>query len=202
MMTASTKLMTGLMVASVICLLAMDFAEARRGGGGGRGHSMSRGGPAASGSFNRSRARPSGGSSMRHSSRDMNRNRNRDVNRDMNRDINRDVNRNTDRQIDQDRVDQRQDNRQDRLDQRQDNVDQRQEFRQDAYNDRKEYYDNRNEWYEDRWRSGAYLSVTSWNRMNCSYTTVRVDSITYYDCNGVRYERVYRGTQVTYIVVN
>mgnify|MGYP001818636129 CR=1 FL=1 len=202
MRAASTKLMTGLMVASVVCLLAMDFAEARRGGGGGRGHSMSRGGPAASGSFNRSRARPSGGSSMSSRDRSTNRNVNRDMNRATNRDVNRDVKRDTDRQVDQDRLDQRQDNRQDRFDQRQDNIDQRQDFRKDAYDDRKEYYDNRNEWYEDRWRAGAYLSVSSWNRMNCSYTTVRVDSITYYDCNGVRYERVYRGTSVTYIVVN
>lgn len=38
--------------------------------------------------------------------------------------------------------------------------------------------------------------------MNCAYTTVVVGGITYYDCNGVRYERVYRGSEVTYIIVN
>ena len=29
-----------------------------------------------------------------------------------------------------------------------------------------------------------------------------VNSITYYDCNGVRYERVYRSGQTVYIIVN
>jgi hypothetical protein len=38
--------------------------------------------------------------------------------------------------------------------------------------------------------------------MSCRYTTVIVNGITYYDCNNVRYERVYRGSEVTFIIVN
>ena len=191
--------LTGLMIASVICFLAMDFAEARRGGGGGRG--MMRGGPAASGSFNRSRVRP-----QRSVSR-------QNVNRgNMNRDNMNRGNINQGQGNRQDRFDQRQENRQERFDQRQENIDERQDFREEVYKDRKDYYEDRQDWYEDRWRVGAFLTVSSWNRMGCSYTTVLVNGITYYDCNGVRYERVFgatvvledaeSGTQVTYIIVN
>jgi len=186
--------LTGLMIASVICFLAIDFAEARRGGGGGRG--MMRGGPAASGSFNRSRVQP-----QRSRSR-QNMNRGNVDRGNMNRgNVNRD-NMNQRQGNRQDNLDQRQENRQDRFDQRQENVDERQDFREDVYKDRKDYYEDRQDWYEDRWRAGAFLTVTSWNRMGCSYTTVLVDGVTYYDCNGVRYERVLRGTEVTYIIVS
>ncbi|MGB5623538.1 MAG: hypothetical protein WBN65_13680 [Gammaproteobacteria bacterium] len=182
------KLLTSLMVTSLVCFLALDFAEARRGGGGGGGRGMSRGGPAASGSFQRSRVQP-----QRRSS---NRNMNRDVSRQQ-RPANQDRQNNR-----QDNLDQRQDNRQDRFDQRQDNLDERQDNREKVYDDRKEYYDDRNEWYEDRWRAGAYLTVASWNRMGCRYNMVVVNGITYYDCDGTRYEQVYRGGQTVYIVVN
>lgn len=56
------KIVVAMAITSVFCLVLMDFADARRGGFGGRG--MSRGGPAASGSFNRSRARPQRGYSQ------------------------------------------------------------------------------------------------------------------------------------------
>ena len=228
-----------LAVAAVVCLLAADFAEARRGGRGGGGHRMSRGGPAASGSFNRSRARPG----MDRSRSGMNRGTNRDLGRDTRRTMPRDrdpgtgltrpgtldpgtsrprpgdgdpgtgLTRPGDREpgsgltrpgdpgdgtrpaIDPDRADERQDNRQDRVDQRQDN-------RQDYYGDRNEYYSDRNEWYEDRWRAGAYISVVSWNSMSCGYSTVIIDAVTYYVCDGIRYERVYRGSEVIFIAVN
>jgi hypothetical protein len=186
MKTHYSKLLTSLLGASLLCLLVIDFAEAqRRGGGGGHrggGHSMSRGGPASSGSYQRSRVQPSSTPTRQSADR-----------------------RNTHQNQRPDYSDQRQDNvdrRQDNVDNRQDNVSKGQDNRKEYKNDRKEYYDNRNEWYEDRWRRGAYLSVASWNRMNCRYTTSIVSGVTYYNCNGVRYERVYRGTQVTYIIVN
>ncbi len=193
MSTTHGKLLTGLMVTSLVFFLALDFAEARRGGGGGGGRGMSRGGPAASGSFQRSRVQP-----QRRSS---NRNMNRDVSRQQ-RPANQDRVRPNQGNVNQDRLDQGQDNRQDRFDQRQDNLDERQDNRKKVYDDRKEYYNDRNEWYEDRWRAGAYLSVASWNRMNCRYNMTVVNGITYYDCDGRRYEQVYRGGQTVYIIVN
>lgn len=193
MRTINSNMITGLLVASLVCFLAMDFAEARRGGGGGGGRGMSRGGPAASGSFQRSRVQPQRRTSQRTTNR---------ATKPQQRTVNQDRAKPQQRDVDQDRVDQRQDNRQDRFDQRQDNIDQRQDNREKVYDDRKEYYDDRNEWYEDRWRRGAYISVSSWNSMNCRYNMTVVNSITYYDCNGVRYERVYRGGQTVYIIVN
>jgi hypothetical protein len=183
MKTHHGKLVSSLLAVSLMCMLVLDFAEAARGGGrGGGGRSMSRGGPASSGSFQRSRAQPRANPSRQNIDRgNMNQSQRTD------------------------RSDQRQDNtdrRQDNIDNRQDNLDNRQDNRKEYNNDRNEYRDNRKEWYEDRWRRGAYLSVGSWNRMNCAYTTVIVSNVTYYNCNGVRYERVYRGTQVTYIIVN
>ena len=240
------------------------FAEARRGGRGGGGHRMSRGGPAASGSFNRSRARPG----MDRSRRDMNREpgshqpdeaqtgsgHRRTMPQDLGRDISRTMPRDRDPgtsltrpgtldpgtsrprpgdgepgtgltrpgdrepgggltrpgdpgdgtrpAIDPDRADERQDNRQDRVDQRQDNRQDRVDNRQDYYGDRNEYYSDRNEWYEDRWRAGAYISVVSWNSMSCGYSTVIIEAVTYYVCDGIRYERVYRGSEVIFIAVN
>ena len=183
MSVTRNKMVASLLITSLVCFLSMDFADARRGGGG---HRMMRGGPAASGSFHRSFARPT-----------------RSLSRaTMNRGLNRSAKQSTYR----DRVSQRSDNRQDRFDQRQefrnDRYDDRKEFRKDRYDDRKEFYNDRNEWYEDRWRTGAFLTVAAWNRMNCAYTTIIVENITYYDCDGVRYERVYRGGEVTYIIVN
>ena len=178
MRTTKGKLVPGLLVASMLCFLAMEFADARGRGGGGR--SMSRGGPAASGSFQRSRARPQSNVSRTT----MNRGNNMQGQR-------------------ADRNSQQQDNRQDRFDQRQDNVDRKQDNRNERYDDRKEYRHDRNEWYEDRWRRGAYLSIASWNSRGCrNSTVVIVNGMTYYDCNNVRYERVYRGTEITYIIVN
>jgi hypothetical protein len=151
---------------------------------------MSRGGPAAGGSFQRSHSRPQSASRSnfnRTGSRQSNTQRQDNFS---NRSDNR-----------QDNLSDRNDNRQDRADQRQDNLSDRQDFRSERYDNRKEYYDDRKEWYEDRWRRGAYVSVASWGRIGCRNTVI-VNGITYYDCGGVRYERVYRGTQVTYVIVN
>ena len=63
MKSTQGKVVVSLVLASVVCLLAVDFAEARGGGGRGGGHSMTRGGPAASGSMHRSQARPQRSSS-------------------------------------------------------------------------------------------------------------------------------------------
>jgi hypothetical protein len=209
MKAISGKMVAALLIVSVVSLVMMDFADARRGGRGG-GRSMSRGGPAASGSFNRSRARPQrspsqrdfsrGGTSQRPDSR-QNRGDQRQGNR-QDRGDQRQGDRQDRSDQRQDNMDERQDKRQDRNDQRQENIDERQDFRQDVYDDRREYYDDRNEWYEDRWRRRAFVTAASWSRMNCAYTTVIVNGITYYDCGGVRYERVYRGSEVTYIIVN
>ena len=101
----------------------------------------------------------------------------------------------------QDNRQNRNDNRQDRSDQRQDNLSDRQDFRSERYDDRKEWHNDRKEWYEDRWRRGAYVSMSSWGRVGCR-NTVYVNGVRYYDCGGVRYERVYRGSSVVYVIVN
>lgn len=233
MKATCSNLMMSLAVASVVFLIAADFAEARRGGRGGGGHRMMRGGPAASGSFNRSRARPSMNRSRRPTNRGMDRDLGRSTSRTRPRDLDpgtsvtrprdpgtsltrpRDLDPGTgvtrpgDRDpgdnltrpgdpddgsrpvIDPDRADEIKDNRQDRYDNR-----------QEYYGDRQEYYNDRNEWYEDRWRAGAYISVVSWNSMNCGYDTVILNATTYYICDGIRYERVYRGSEVIFIAVN
>ena len=194
MKAISGKMVAALLIVSVVSLLMMDFADAQRGGRGG-GRSMSRGGPAASGSFNRSRARPQSSPSQRDSNRGGAGQRQGDrQDRGGQRQDNRD-----DRQDNrQDRGDQRQDNRNDRQDNRND----RQDNRDDRQDNRREHFDDRNEWYEDRWRRRAFVTAASWRSMNCNYTTVVSNGITFYDCSGVRYERVYRGSQVTYIIVN
>jgi hypothetical protein len=145
----------GLVFLFLLGFVAVDFAEARRGGGGGR---VMRGGPAASGAMNRSFARPAQRSSFSTPARNTSE---KTPNRD--------------------------------------EIHDRREERRDRVEDR---YDDRRDWYEDRWRAGAYLSLAAWNDLDCHYTTVVVEGITYYDCDGVRYERVYHGSEVTYIIVN
>lgn len=192
MMAINGRITTGLVAAFLVCFLAVEFAEAGRRGGGGRG--MARGGPAAGGSFNRSMTRPQRSPSSNR----------------MNRGVSDRGNYGTrgDRTINQDRADQiknnnqdRYDQRQDRLDQRQDNIDNRQDFAKEVHNDRKEYYNDRQEWYEDRWRRGSYVTVYSWSSMGCVYDPVIVGTDRYYDCRGVRYSRVSRGGEVVFIAV-
>jgi hypothetical protein len=180
MISKSSKFALGLLVLTLGSLLVMDFAEARRGGGmrgggmrAGGMHAM-RGGPASRGSFNRPTARPSRGADFNNSSR-----RSTYTRPSMDP---------SSATIDRDRLDERAGDRQDYREERNDRVD--------------DYYDDRRDWYEDRWRTGAYLSMAAWNRMSCPYSTVEVNSIVYYECYGVRYERVYRGTEITYIIVN
>jgi len=156
------KLACAAIAAMIVTLFTIDIVEAARGGPGGGGRSMHRGGPAASGSFQRSRARPQATSQRR---------------------------------------DTRQDVRGDRREVRQDVGGERREVRQDVRSEAREWRGNRREWYEDRWRRGLFVSVTSWRRVGCS-TIIYVDGVKYYECGGVRYERVYRGTEVVYIIVS
>jgi len=190
--TTGKSVLTVLAIA-LVCLVTIDFAEAqRRGGGGGargggmsRGGGMHRGGAAASGSMQRSRARPQ--------SRDYG-SRNKDFSRE-NRPTQRPEQGQREQRDQQDRDD-RYDQRQDNIDRRQDNIDERQDFAKDVHNERKE-------WYEDNWRrGGTYISVSSWNSMNCRYTTVYRNGMTQYSCNGIYYERVYRSGEVVYVVTN
>lgn len=108
----------------------------------------------------------------------------------------------------------RQDNRGDRYsnqrDTRQDRYDDRRDFRRDAYDDRRDhrrevYDDHReyHEYYEDRWKraAGAALTVGAFRSLSCSYRTVVVGGVTYYDCSGTWYQRGYQGSQVVYVVV-
>jgi hypothetical protein len=203
MRKAASRIATVAIVTFVVGLTTIDLVEAARRGGGGGGRSMSRGGPAAGGSFQRSHTRPQRNSGMdrsRTGSRDMGSYGNRTQGDRAQGDLTRGDRAQSDR-AQGDRYDQRQDNMQDRNDQRQDNLSDRQDVRSDRYDDRKEYYDDRKEWYEDRWRRGAYVSVGSWGRIGCRNTVI-VNGMTYYDCGGVRYERVYRGSTVTYVIVN
>ena len=195
MKTYATRLNTMLAVAFMVCFLAIEIAEARRLGGGG-GARMSRGGPAASGSFQRNRARPSSSGSYRqnragttggYGGRDYSQAQsNRQDRRDQVQDNNQD----------------RYDERQDRYEQRQENIQERQDFAKEVHKDREEYYDDRKEWYEDRWRGGTYISVNTWGSWGCSMTPVLIGADTYYECRGTRYRRVYRGGEVVYVVVN
>jgi len=231
MRVATSRVVTSLAAAAVICLLAVDFAEARRGGRIGGGHRMMRGGPAASGAFNRSRARPRMNrprpAPNRGMSRDLGGTRSltgpRDPgNRlggpgDYDRDMSRTVPRNPDPgnretrpgnadtsltrpqdpdagssvTVDEQRADQIRDNREDY-----------DENRQDYYEDRQDYYEDQQDYYEDRWRAGAYISMATWGSMNCGFSTVIIDATTYYMCDGIRYERVYHGSEVIFIAVN
>jgi hypothetical protein len=93
---------------------------------------------------------------------------------------------------------QRRDNRRDT---RQDVRSDRREVRQDVRSERREFRGDRREWYEDRWRRGLFVSVTSWARVGCN-TVIYVNGVRYYECGGVRYERVYRGTEVVYIIAS
>lgn len=193
MKATSSSWVLGLVMASVVCLLTIDFADAAgrgggRGGGrmGGMGSGMSSRGPAASGSFQRPRAqRPPAQARQRDVSRE-----NIGPRADQ-----------RDRATDRSQED-REQNRQERQDNRQENIDDRQDFREERWDDVEDYYDDRQDWYEDRWNSGAYVTVSVWGTMGCPYSPVYVNGIAYYDCNGVRYEQVMRGTQVTYIIVN
>ncbi len=196
MKTTHSKIVASLVLATVFCFLAVEFAEARRGGGRGGGRSMMRGGPAASGSMHRQRARPSRSTSGRsYSGSRPQRDSSRDFNRDSQRYDQRQQNRQDNAGNREERRDERQQRNDERWDQRQENIDERQDFAREVHNDREE-------WYEDRWRGGTYISVSTWGTMGCSYNRVIVNGITYYDCNGVRYERVYRGSEVVYVVVN
>ena len=212
-MNVLIRIIALLALSATLWTVTYEISEAARRGGFGGGRSMSRGGPAMGGSFNR----PS-----RSMNRSMNQGMNRDMNRGMNRSQNRDLgnrsgldNRSGDRQLsdegrqqlserrdaNQDRIDERRDNLSERQDDRQDYLSDRQDNRQEFYNDNREYYNDRQEWYEDAWKRGAYLSATRWRSVGCA-NVVYVNGIRYYDCGGVRYEQVYRSGQVTYVIVN
>ena len=174
---------------TMIWAVTYQIADARRGGFGGGHRTMSRGGPAMGGSFHRSAARPQGsfGRSMNRPGDGMNRSldsRGSYGSRDIG---------------DRSQLDSRTDRTlsEEGRDQVQDRYDNRQEFR----NDSKEYYNDRQEWYENAWRRGAYYSAARWASVGCN-NVVYVNGIRYYDCDGVRYEQVYRGGEVTYIIVN
>ncbi|MGI9264571.1 MAG: hypothetical protein ACR2QU_06570 [Gammaproteobacteria bacterium] len=186
MKSTTGKGVLAVLTVMIVCFLTIEFAEARRGGGSrGGGRSMHRGGPAAGGSMQRSRTRPQ--SQNRGT-------QNRDFSRE-NRPAQRPEQSQRQQRDQQDRDD-RYDQRQDNIDRRHDQIDERQEFAKDVHNERKE-------WYEDNWRrGGTYISISSWNSMNCRYTTVYRNGMTQYNCNGVYYERVYRGGQVVYVVTN
>jgi len=190
MKTASRKGVLAVLVVALVCFLTFDFAEAQRrgGGGGGRGGGggMHRGGAASSGSMQRSRARPQRQSPSRQ---------NTDFSRE-NRAAQRPEQGQRQQRDQQDRDD-RYDQRQDNIDRRNDQIDERQDFAKDVHNERKE-------WAEDNWRrgGGTYISVSSWNSMNCRYTTVYRNGMTQYSCGGVYYERVYRSGEVVYVVTN
>jgi hypothetical protein len=175
---------------TMIWAVTYQIADARRGGFGGGHRTMSRGGPAMGGSFHRSSARPQGSfnRSMNRPQQGMNQtwgSRGSVGNRDIG-DRSQLGTRTSDRTLSEEG-----------RDKVQDRYDDRQEFR----NDSKEYYNDRQEWYENAWRRGMYYSAARWASVGCN-NVVYVNGIRYYDCGGVRYEQVYRGGEVTYIIVN
>lgn len=65
------------------------------------------------------------------------------------------------------------------------------------------HYDDRREWRKDNWYygRGRYAGVRIYYSVPCTYTVNVINGHTYYQCGTVRYDRVYNGGQVTYIVV-
>jgi hypothetical protein len=91
--------------------------------------------------------------------------------------------------------------REERRDEARERVDERRDKRQDYRN---EYHDDRNEFYDD-WRHygvGTSITVVTFDSLSCTTTSTSVGGVTYYDCGGVWYNRVYSGGSVSYIVVN
>lgn len=189
------SLLTGLVIVFSFCLLSADFADARRGGGGGggmRGGSMNRMGPASRGSFQRPQAqpRPSQQPRERQEARPSQQPRQQQEARPTQRD----------QTADRSQED-RQQRQQERQDNRQENIAGREDFRQERWDDIDDYYDDRQDWYQDHWAHGTYVSVSVWSTMSCSTVPIHSNGLTFYDCQGVRYEQVMYGSQVTYIIV-
>lgn len=166
-----------------------EKADARGFGGGG----MSRGGPAAGGSV---RSRPSSRPTTRPSTRPSSRPSTGQVSKPS-------TQRSPSSNIRDNRTDRRdntRDNRQERRDVKRDNRGERREVRQDVRHERHE----RHEWHEDRWKRrtiGAALTIATYSSLSCTRTTVFIGGVTYYRCGGDWYQRVYRSSEVVYIVV-
>ena len=88
-------------------------------------------------------------------------------------------------------------NREDREARRDERLEKRQDYRNEYYNDRDDFY--------EAWRHysvGTSITVVRFESMSCTTTSTKVGGVTYYDCGGVWYNRVYRGGSVNYVVVN
>ena len=114
------------------------------------------------------------------------------------------------------------DNRGDRLDNRGDNMNDRQDWgdnnREDRQDDRQDFIEVEIDDDWDRCRGdcggvvagvvvGAAIGAAATHDLHtviytlpCSTTAVMFNSVSYYNCSGVWYERVYSGGDVTYIV--
>ena len=201
---------------SMLFLFALTFESfARRGGGGRRGgHSISRSGPARAGSMraggvhHRQRA-----SSYNRSNRQKNYgNRNIDRGNIQNRQVNKgDIQ--TRRKDNQgNRQDNRKNLQEDRQDWKDDNREDWQEYGDKARDERHELVENN--WDEGEWGEGEHIgafvagavigtviTAAAFNSNNCASGVVYVDNFAYYQCSGSWYQQVYRGGDVTYIVV-
>jgi len=184
---------TGLSIFIMLIFIAIDTDARGRGGGGRGGHSMSRGG-GHSGGFSRSSASSHGSMRGRSASRPS-----------AGRSSSRDRGGRDRPETRPDRPD-RGDNISDRQNDRQDAARDRQNDRQDAARD---IHDDREDWYDDRRRRvataiviGSVISAASWNSMSCARTSVVVDGITYWSCDGAWYQSSYSGGSVTYVVVD
>ncbi len=227
MPTKTTRMLACIGIFLMVFLLAADVGARGRGGGRGGG-GFSRGGGGFSrgggglgrggGRINRgggpTRARPSPNISRRGPasggtfSRDGNwgSDRRGGNQRPETRSEVRDRPKTSDRRAAKDRsarADEAKDNpeREERRNEAQKRIDERVEKR---LNYRNEYYEDRNEFYDD-WRYygvGTSITVVTYDSLSCTRTSSSVGGVTYYECGGVWYNRVYTGGSVNYVIVN
>ena len=173
--------------------LAPDASAQRRGGGARPRASVSRQGPARSGSFhsNSNRARGDARTHQRRDARPERTESRRGPERERRR-----APEMRERRQDYGRDDRndRRDDRRERRDPPPDRVQERREHRRDDYDDRR---DDRRDFAR-----GARYSTVWWTSNSCSQTVVVVtDGYSYYQCNGTWFGRTFYGGEVTYTVI-
>jgi len=186
-----------------VCLVALapDASAQRRGGGARPRASVSRQGPAQSGSFHSysNRAQGDARSDQRRDARpermephrgpDRERRRAPEM-RERRQDYTRDA---------RDGRDDRNDRRDDRYEERRDPPPERVQERRE---NRRDYYDDRRDDRRDFARGTRYSTVW-WTSNSCARTVfVVVDGYSYYQCDGTWFGRTYYGGEVTYTVID
>ena len=98
----------------------------------------------------------------------------------------------------------RRDIKRERRDVKRERRDDARDVKRERYEHRRDVRHERHEWYEDRWKRrtiGAALTLATYRSLSCTRTEIIAGDITYYRCGSDWYQRVYRSTEVVYIVV-